>query len=226
MGTIPGVVIGTVNAVDDPNGEGRIRVDFPWMGGSNKSYWAPVVTLMAGNGRGSWFMPEVGDLAIVAFDHGQIDHPFVLGFLWNGQDKPPETDVHKRLFKSVKGHSILFDDDDGDEKIEITTAGGLKITMDDTSNTITIHASTTVNVEAEKVNVKGTKINLGDSATQQAVLGMNLFTYLEELSLTLLNHVHTTQLALGVFPVVGAPGILPPAEPPLQTLLSTTVNVK
>ncbi len=136
MGHIHGVVVGTVKSVDDPNGEGRIRVEFPWMGGNNQSYWAPVATLMSGNNRGSWFMPEIGDEVLVAFDHDDVNHPFVLGFLWNGKDKSPETNTRKRLIKSVKGHSILLDDSDGSEKIEITTGGGLQVTMDDTTSSI------------------------------------------------------------------------------------------
>jgi uncharacterized protein involved in type VI secretion and phage assembly len=139
MALIKGVVVGTVVDVNDPNGEGRIRVDFPWMRGQNKLYWAPVATLMTGSGRGSWFMPEVGDEALVAFEHEDAEHPFVLGFLWNGQQKPPETSSHKRLIKSVKGHTILLDDSDGSEKIEITTSGGLKITMDDTNSFIELN---------------------------------------------------------------------------------------
>jgi uncharacterized protein involved in type VI secretion and phage assembly len=138
MGLIHGVVVGTVKDVNDPNGEGRIRLEFPWMGGNNQSYWTPVATLMTGKGRGSWFMPEVGDEVLVAFEHEDATHPFVLGYLWNGKDQPPETSSHKRLFKSVKGHAILLDDSDGGEKIEITTGGGLQITMDDTNSSITL----------------------------------------------------------------------------------------
>jgi uncharacterized protein involved in type VI secretion and phage assembly len=139
MGHIHGVVVGTVKRVDDPNGEGRVLVEFPWMGGNNQNYWAPVATLMSGSGRGSWFMPEVGDEVLVAFDHEDVNHPFILGYLWNGQDKPPETSSHKRLIKSVKGHTILLDDSDGGEKIEITTGQGLKITMDDTNSSIQLN---------------------------------------------------------------------------------------
>ena len=91
MGTYSWCSLQAVKDVDDPNGEGRIRVDFPWMGGNNQSYWAPVATLMSGSGRGSWFMPEVGDEVLVAFDHEDVNHPYILGFLWNGKDKPPET---------------------------------------------------------------------------------------------------------------------------------------
>jgi phage baseplate assembly protein V len=243
MSKIPGVVIGVVNAVDDPNGEGRIRVDFPWMGGSNKSYWAPVVTFMSGNGRGSWFMPEVGDEVVVAFDHGEIDHPFVLGFVWNGQDKPPETDVHKRFFKSVKGHSILFDDDDGEEKvaiatnggqkitlddvaktIEVTTASGVKITLDDTSSAITIQASQKVTINAAQVEVASPDISLGQAASHPSVFGDLLLDYLTELTTIFQSHLHVGEMAAGIIPVVPAPPITPMPPPIPVELLSLIVK--
>lgn len=171
MGRIHGVVVGLVKRVDDPNGEGRVLVEFPWMGGDNQSYWAPVATLMTGNGRGSWFMPEVDDEVLVAFDHEDVNHPFVLGFLWNGKDKPPETDVHKRLFKSVKGHSILFDDNDGSAKVEIATQGGQKVSMDDSSKKIEITTAggsrITMDDNSQKIETTtagGLKITMDDTS--------------------------------------------------------------
>ena len=47
MNRIAGVVVGTVKDVKDPEGEGRIHVEFPWMEGRNEGYWAPPATLMA-----------------------------------------------------------------------------------------------------------------------------------------------------------------------------------
>ena len=46
-----GVVTGTVSSVDDPQGEGRLRVSFEWMEG--EGYWAPVAAFMAGPSRGA-----------------------------------------------------------------------------------------------------------------------------------------------------------------------------
>jgi uncharacterized protein involved in type VI secretion and phage assembly len=212
-------VTGLVVDVDDPNGEGRIRVDFPWMGGQNKLYWAPVATMMTGNGRGSWFMPEVGDEVLVAFEHEDAEHPFVLGFLWNGKDKPPETSSHKRMIKSVKGHTILLDDTDGGEKIEITTGGGLKITMDDTSNTITIQASAKVSVEAPE-------IDLGQGAVHPSVFGDSLLEYLVEFVGYYVAHTHPGELAAGILPVTPMPPTPPglPLPPIPAQLLSIIVK--
>ena len=147
MSNLGGVVVGTVKSVQDPEGEGRIQVEFPWMAGKNDGYWAPHATLMAGGKRGSWFMPEIGDEVLVAFDHGDVNHPFIVGFLWNGADKPPTTDdtidEHVRRLRTVKGHTIDFDDRDGKEKIVVKTNGKHSIEMVDAPGPTHVEVKTT-----------------------------------------------------------------------------------
>ena len=83
-----GVVTGIVKSLQDPDGQGRIELQFPWLSESVRSSWAPVAAPMAGKERGAFFMPEEGDEVLVAFEHGNFDHPFIIGFLWNGVDAP------------------------------------------------------------------------------------------------------------------------------------------
>ena len=71
----PGVVIGVVADMEDPLGQGRIKLSFPWMADSQSSAWAPVAAPMAGSERGQWFMPEEGDEVLVAFEQGDFEHP-------------------------------------------------------------------------------------------------------------------------------------------------------
>lgn len=144
MTMMPGVVNGIVKSVEDPDQQGRVQVSFPFLGGQNDSTWAPVATLMSGGDRGSWFMPEVGDEVLVAFSQGDVEHPFIIGFLWNGQDKPPASDISTKVrrLRTVSGHQIDFDDIDGEEKITITTKGKHTIVMDDTPGSGKISIST------------------------------------------------------------------------------------
>jgi uncharacterized protein involved in type VI secretion and phage assembly len=160
MSLIYGVVTGTVDDVDDPAGEGRIRVRFAWLPGGNQSYWAPVATLMAGDSRGSWVMPEVGDEALVAFGQGDVRHPYILGFLWNGRNLPPddENTVSIRRLKTVSGHVLEFDDRPGQEKVVLTTAAGLKLEMSDTPPaSITLE---TVSGQKLRLDDAGNKVEL------------------------------------------------------------------
>ena len=65
---------------------------FPKLSSSLESAWAPVAAPLAGKQRGAFFMPELGDEVLVAFEDGSFDSPYIIGFLWNGVDMPPETD--------------------------------------------------------------------------------------------------------------------------------------
>jgi len=134
-----GVVIGIVTNNQDPDAMGRVKVRFPWRDDGDESYWARIATLMAGNDRGCFFLPEVGDEVLVAFDHGDIHHPYILGALWNGVDKPPEINAdgknNIRKIKSRSGHEIIFEDNQEQmkEKIEVHTKAGHKILLDDSA---------------------------------------------------------------------------------------------
>lgn len=136
---IYGVAIGIVTNNSDPEKRGRVKVNLPWRGENDESYWARIASPMAGNERGIVFYPEVGDEVLVAFDRGDITFPYVIGALWNGQDKPPETNAdgknNIRKIRSRSGHELIFNDDDKNkqEKIEIHTKGGHRIILDDSS---------------------------------------------------------------------------------------------
>src|SRR5688500_555706 len=136
MRGVSGVVIGLVQSVDDPNGLGRVRLTFPRMGENVKSAWAPISAAKAGKDRGSWWMPELGDEALVAFEHGDFDHPFVVGFLWNGSDQPPENDPALRVVRTPGGHELRFEDKAGSKKVIVQSDGGLRVTLDDTQQSI------------------------------------------------------------------------------------------
>ena len=165
--SIYGVVIGIVTNNEDPDGLGRIKVKFPWLSDEDESNWARVATLMAGNERGLYFLPEVDDEVLVAFEHGVVDFPFVVGSLWNGKDKPPEENSgganNLRTIKSRSGHIIRLDDTDGSEKIEIIDKSeSNSIVIDTSSNAITIMAAGDITFESSDGNViiKGQSVEI------------------------------------------------------------------
>lgn len=108
MKAIKGVVVGLVREIDAA--AGAVKVDFPWLGEPERSNWARIATPMSGRERGVYYMPEEGDEALVAFEHGDFDHPVVVGFLWNGVDTPPASDARMRLIHTVNGHEIAIYD--------------------------------------------------------------------------------------------------------------------
>jgi uncharacterized protein involved in type VI secretion and phage assembly len=180
MRNIPGVVIGIVVSLEDPDGMGRIKLSFPWMSdGEPLSNWARIAAPMAGAERGVQFMPEIDDEVLVAFDQGDLRFPFVVGFLWNGTDKPPEQEPARRVIKTVSGHTLTFDDTEGEEKVSIETAGGHRIALDDGGAEISIsfnggepsitlqqdsvvikEGSNSIEFSSEGIEIKGSEITL------------------------------------------------------------------
>ena len=173
-----GVFPATVTDIKDPDGIGRVKVTLPWSadtGSDRYEAWARVATLMGGNNRGSWFVPDVDDEVLVSFEAGDVRRPFVLGGLWNGEDAPPESmdsagNNDLKVLRSRNGVKVTLDDADGQEKLILETPGGQKITMKDgpgqveivdsngnsmklESSGITVTASAKVTVTASQVAV-------------------------------------------------------------------------
>jgi uncharacterized protein involved in type VI secretion and phage assembly len=119
-------------------------------GESGHEAWARIATLMAGANRGTWFIPDVGDEVVVAFEHGDLNRPYVLGGLWNSANPPPETmDVtnNKKLVRSRNGVQITLDDQGGRESIIIETPGGQQLALEDGPGAVVLTDSNGNSVE-------------------------------------------------------------------------------
>ena len=188
---INGVVVGVVTNNQDPDGMGRVKVKFPWLSDADESFWARVAVPMAGKERGFYFLPEVDDEVLVAFEHGDARFPYVLGALWNGKDAPPaKNDDGKnnvRVIKSRSGHVIRLTDEGGKEKIEIIDKSKKNSVVFDTSkNKITITADKeillsapngTIKLEAKEIEIKssaGAKIKSGAGLDVEASATMKI----------------------------------------------------
>ncbi len=133
-GYIKGVAIAVVTQNQDEEKMCRVKVRFPWHDQPSESYWARLSTPMAGDDRGLVLIPEVGDEVLVAFEREDLRFPYVLGGLWNGQDKPPvvndDGNNDKRILQSRKKHYLLFNDG-ATGVVELRHEKGRKITLDD-----------------------------------------------------------------------------------------------
>ena len=138
------VVIGIVTNNKDTEGkQGRVKVKFPTLGDHIESNWARIAVPSAGGTRGMYWLPEVNDEVLVAFEHGDVTQPYIIGALWNGVDAPPKTadqavggdgKVNLRILQSRTGHVLTMDDTEGKEKVTIITKGGHTVEMDDGSS--------------------------------------------------------------------------------------------
>lgn len=134
-GVYPATVVSNV----DPENQARVQVQMPGFGKEAEEVyttWARLATLMAGKARGTWFIPEVGDEVLVAFEGGDSRQPYVVGALWNADQPPPESmdGGGKNNIKSIvsrQGIRIMLDDSEGEETVTIRTPGGQEVVLKD-----------------------------------------------------------------------------------------------
>ncbi|MEZ4437020.1 MAG: phage baseplate assembly protein V, partial [bacterium] len=154
-----GVVVGIVSNINDPDQQGRVKVRLPWLddqgGQPIETHWARVAGWYAGNSRGTMFIPELGDEVIVGFTHGDPNHPYVIGAVWNGEHKVPgpgnsDGKNDHKWFRSRAGHDFEFLDSDGGEQIRLVDSStNNSIVIDTPGDTITTEAKTgTINIKA------------------------------------------------------------------------------
>jgi uncharacterized protein involved in type VI secretion and phage assembly len=155
---IVGLVLGTVVDLDHPDGEGAVRVEYAAQHGRPISRWAPIACPMAGDDRGVWMEPEIGDEALLGFHLGDPNRPYVLGFLWNGKARPPSSAVRERVIRSVNGHTIRFIDSTptpGGNKgaLAIEDSSGNRIVL--TNGKVTIKSKGVLELDAPTVVIGG-----------------------------------------------------------------------
>jgi len=235
-----GVVQGIVTDANDGTGkEGRVKVQFPWFDDQMETEWCRVRQFYAGNGYGAFFIPEVGDEVLVAFIHGDMRMPIVLGGLYNGQDKPPshrDSNTDQKMIRTKGEHELLFDDSPGkgrvriktkgghtadlsdvDKKINIESSSGQKVIIDDNSSKITVQAgSSKVVIDGSgTITLTGTTVVLeAQSVSLGGSSAAHPLVLGDSLLTWLATHVHTC--------TAPATPSSPPVVPPTPTLLSMT----
>jgi uncharacterized protein involved in type VI secretion and phage assembly len=162
-----------VSDVKDPDGQGRVKLTLPWSadtGGARYEAWARLATMMGGNNRGSWFVPDVNDEVLVMFEGGDTRRPYVVGGLWNGSDAPPETmdgsgNNNKKVLRSRNGVKITLDDQNGQESFICETPGGQKVTLKDGPGSVEI---VDANGNSVKLETSGLTITASAKVTVNA----------------------------------------------------------
>ena len=147
------VALALVTDNQDPMSMGRVKLKYPFLSSEDGSDWARVVSVGGGKKRGVMYTPEVGDEVLVGFEHSDLDQPYVLGGLWNGQDDPPlpnDKAIDQRIIESRSGHTFILDDTSGKENITILDKTGKNlIKIDSSSGDLTIEMDGKVTVTAK-----------------------------------------------------------------------------
>jgi uncharacterized protein involved in type VI secretion and phage assembly len=178
------MLVGIVTNNQDPDKLGRVKVKFPTLTEADESNWARVVGVGAGANRGFDCLPEVDDEVLVAFEHGDIHRPYVIGGVWNGTDAPPTvvTDsvvggkVRLRTFKTRVGHQLQFvEEDKGAVKkgVYLNTIDGHNLQLDDSSKVISLTSTGDITV---KTGTSGTAENLTINAANMTLTATTKIT--------------------------------------------------
>lgn len=154
-----GVVSAIVTNNQSPDDWGMVKVKYPWLADTEESYWARLTGPGIGKDRGIYFLPEVNDEVLVAFEHGDFNRPYILGGLYNGKDAPAEAigtvvqggNVETRVIKTRAGHIIRLTDTSGSEKIEIIDSKSeMSMSFDSASKTIDVGSQGKINLTAQQ----------------------------------------------------------------------------
>lgn len=118
---------------EDPNGLGRIRVQFDWQIQLSEETdeelmtpWLRMAQPYAGGGKGFSFIPEIGEEVMIDFEGGNAERPYVKGTLYNGVDDVDNKWVANgnsanqiKAIRTRNGHTIEIHDEGNDGYIRI-----------------------------------------------------------------------------------------------------------
>jgi uncharacterized protein involved in type VI secretion and phage assembly len=135
--------------VKDPAGRAQVKVRLLACDGVSDQdgpIWARVAVPFAGSKRGAFLIPDVDDEVLVVFVNGDPRYPVVVGGLWNGADKPPET---------------LGGDGSRVDRWTLVGKAGTRIAIvEESSGTATIKLSTPSGVTGQLTDESGGKVEL------------------------------------------------------------------
>ena len=105
----PGVATARVINLADPLSLGRVQVQLQSIDAVDLQPWARIATSMAGFSHGSYFIPNLGDEVLVAFEHGSTNAPYIIGSLWTALARPPVASPLQqvRAIRTISGNQIV-----------------------------------------------------------------------------------------------------------------------
>ncbi|WP_282144212.1 type VI secretion system Vgr family protein [Cellulophaga baltica] len=148
---------GVVLDNNDPDGLGRIKVQFGWqrrMGTSTP--WIKMNTPYGGNGKGFYFIPELDEEVLVGFENNNPEKPYVLSAGFNSSAKSGVSDADNNIkaIMTRSGHIIELNDTDGGEMITIKDKNENVFQIDTVNNAISIIALDQMTLKSKNMNIQ------------------------------------------------------------------------
>ena len=148
--------LATVLDNDDPQKQGRIKVQFKWQCNTNDpTEWLRVMSPNAGHGdtgknRGFLVVPEKGDQVIVGFEEGNIAKPVVMGSVYhsNNVDSGGFTNSNIKGMMSRKGSNLTFND--AEHALSLATSLSNMIHVNEPNGTIEATAASMISSKTGK----------------------------------------------------------------------------
>jgi len=142
----------------DPLQLGRIKVSYPWLD-AEQTAWVRLATPHAGQDRGWYSLPEIGDEVLIGFEQGSSDYPIAIGCLYNKTNAPMaeaiSSDNDIKMFMTRSGNKLLFNDKDGGEQIVIAQKDGKnQITLDLSGPSITIKSEGDITINGANMTIE------------------------------------------------------------------------
>lgn len=126
---------------DDPEKLGRLKVKVPSvLGNEVVTGWAlPCMPYAGAADQGMLFIPEQDAGVWIEFEEGDLEFPVWVGAFWSkpegeselpkpndaeGAEEDIQSPVTRKIIKTLKGHTIQFEDKDGEESIRIVQISG------------------------------------------------------------------------------------------------------
>ncbi|HEX2088300.1 MAG TPA: VgrG-related protein [Solirubrobacteraceae bacterium] len=192
------IVVGIVDSNQDPDQLGRVRVKYPALDNTYVGWWARLVAPGAGGARGFVTLPQPGDEVLIAFEHGNEQHPYLLGSVFNGQAKPetlaqPDGSFSlasaKQITMTATGKASLStketldlasagkatlttktEGDGGPADVEVSAKANLALSAD---QKVDVTAGPSASITAQELKIKGTtvKIDADGQVTVDAGMG-------------------------------------------------------
>jgi len=154
-----GVAVGRVINPLDPLLLGRVQVQLPFIDSLDLSPWCRVATMMAGPISGTYFIPNIGDEVLVAFEHGDVQAPYIIGSLWSAMAPPPLPSPIPQIreIRTLVGNTIMFME--VPPGILIMSATGQTILMSPAGIQIVAEANL-INMTPDGVTIVGPVVNI------------------------------------------------------------------
>ncbi|MEO8254148.1 MAG: phage baseplate assembly protein V [Flavobacterium sp.] len=155
---------------NDPEGLGRLKVEFYGASGNNVSEWIRMIQPHSGAGKGFYFIPEIGEEVLVGFEGNNVQNPYVIGSQYNGQDKSGYADAQNNIkaIHTRSGIKMIFNDGEGSVLIEDV---GVSTWLMDGKGNVTVNAPDTFSVTAGDINLSASKnisVNAGMNISESA----------------------------------------------------------